>query len=166
MLKLIWPALLLLMASACTVVSHKEEGDRLTAAEKQKVDKKLSYLEGQIAASDIKIVNARDKAEESRRQIDAIRREREDLSKEIEARLEAAEKLMEQAKELTRKLRPPTEEEEVAAERLLLVAKCFQRDNPTEDNSVIAAKYKVVFERYPKTKAAKEASKTYDRFPK
>ena len=62
-------------------------------------------------------------------------------------------------KKLEQELNATSKEAEQAAARMLVEARCFERDNPTEAKSIITAKYKAVFEKYPRTKAAKEARK-------
>jgi hypothetical protein len=56
----------------------------------------------------------------------------------------------------------PTEEQEVAASKLLAEAEAFDQANPYEDKEIVAEKYKEVFEKYPNTKAAKEAKEKYE----
>jgi hypothetical protein len=56
----------------------------------------------------------------------------------------------------------PTEEQETAASKLLADAKAFDQTNPYDPKEKIAEKYKEVIEKYPDTKAAKEAKEKYE----
>jgi len=56
----------------------------------------------------------------------------------------------------------PTDEQELAASKLLADAKAFDQTNPYDPKEKIAEKYKEVIEKYPDTKAAKEAKEKYE----
>jgi septal ring factor EnvC (AmiA/AmiB activator) len=159
MTRLIYPVLLVLMAAACTAVDHSP---KMPPEEVKAKLKEADYLKSQIAAKDMKIIEEEKTTAEIRREIDKIHSNCEKLSDRIDKKLVEAEKLMAEIRDLNRKLGPPSPEDEKAAEKLLLEARYFQRDNPTEAKPVIASKYKLVFDRFPRTKAAKEARKVYE----
>ena len=52
---------------------------------------------------------------------------------------------------------------QMAASDLLGQARAFDAANPYEDKEIVADKYRVVYERYPGSEAAKEAMMYYDR---
>jgi peptidoglycan hydrolase CwlO-like protein len=164
MTRLLWLTLLTLLLAACTAVSHKEkEGSvKLTPEQVKEEQQKADYLKSQIAAKDVKIDSAEEEAQNAEQELETLRAKRATLSREREEKLKELERLLAEAKELAGKLREPTAEEEDTARELLLKAEFFERDNPTEARSIVASKYKDVFERHPRTKAAGEAKARYD----
>jgi uncharacterized coiled-coil DUF342 family protein len=156
----IWPLFILLLVAACA--STEKEEPELTSEQKKQLTQELEYYEGQKVTKAAEAEDAKVETEEVRAELEAVRRERENISRQIGAKIDEAKKLMEEIKKLSKELDPVTAEEEAAAEKLLLEAKFFQRDNPTEAASVFAAKYKLVIDRHPRTKAAQEAKKLYD----
>ena len=157
-MKRIWLILLAVLISACTA-PERDNAPKLTPEELKEKQQMLEYIESQKAVTAAKIEGAKQEAQEAEKELDRLRSERDDISRRIEEKLEKAEKLMADAKELARKLGPVPPEDEAAAEKLLLEARYFQRDNPSEAKSVIKAKYQKVVESYPRTKAAAEARK-------
>lgn len=151
-----WLILLALLVSACTP-PQRDDAAKLTPQQLKEKQQMLEYLDSQKAVTAAKIEGAKQDAQEAEEELEKLREERDDISRKIEEKLEKAEKLMADAKELARKLGPVSAEDEAAAEKLLLEARYFQRDNPTEAKSVIRAKYEKVFETYPRTKAAAQA---------
>lgn len=164
MTKWICPVLFVLLTVSCTAVDHNTV--KLTPEEEKIQLKKAEHLKSQIAAKDIKIIEEEKSTSEIRQNLADVHENCEELSEQIDEKLAEAEKIMDEIRELNKKLGPPSAEDEAAAEKLLLEAKYFQKQNPTEAKTVIASKYKVVFERYSRTKAAKEAREIYEKLPK
>ena len=155
----------IILLSACTIADHNETPE-MTQEEIRQKKKERDEIKQQLAEKDKQLLKVKEDRETLEKEIEKTRRERDDITKELDERLKNAQKLMEEAQELARKLRPPTEEEEKAAEKLLLEAQYFQKDNPTEAKSVVAAKYMLVYKKYPRTKAAKLAEKMFKELSK
>lgn len=163
--KLIWPAVLLLFASACAATGEMGKA-MLTPEEIEQLEADLGHIEGELTVESEEAQSRKLKVSEAKLELEKVREEKQALTEDynqLNSKLEETENLI---KELARKLGPPTAEKELAARKLLLVAKHFQRQNPTEARSVVAAKYKEVFEKHPGTKAAKEARRIYRKFMK
>jgi len=165
MFRIVSITMLALLLSACTAVSHNKTTE-LSPEEKIKIAKEKDYLQQQISSKDKELLEVESEKEALETKIKNIRKESEQIDKELDKRLAAAQKLLAEAQELASKLRPPTEEDETAAEKLLLEAEFFQRQNPTEPKSVVASKYKLVCEHYSRTKAAKKAKEILDKLSK
>lgn len=161
MTKWICPVLFALLLASCTAVDHNTV--KLTPEEEKIQLKKAEHLKSQIAAKDIIIIEEEKTTNEIRQELADVHSNCEELSEKIGQKLAEADKIMKEIRELNQKLGPPSAQDEAAAEKLLLEAKYFQKQNPTEAKTVIASKYMNVFKRYSRTKAAKEAREIYDR---
>lgn len=151
---------MLVLAAGCATVEPEAETVGASQEEIREAEKTLKHCESEIAVRDRRIAEL----EETLAEIEKIvgknggpgeDSDTDDLKKLSEQAAEVAERI----KKLEQELNATSKEAEQAAARMLVEARCFERDNPTEAKSIITAKYKAVFEKYPRTKAAKEARK-------
>jgi TolA-binding protein len=150
----------LVLAAGCAASEPRVETVNASAKDIEDAHKALKHCESEIAIRNRQIAEIQEALAETRKGV-----EKGGESQEIEALRELsrqAAELAERIKELERDTGATSREAEEAAERLLLEAKCFERDNPTESKKIISSKYEAVFERYPHTKAAQEARKRCD----
>lgn len=155
--------LTLVLAAGCVATEPKQETVPVSADEMEETRKEYEHLQSQIAAKDRQISELEGTLAEIERLAGKDSRSGADSDEDALRKLaEQAGKLAARIKELEQEIGATSEEAQKAAERLLVEAQLFERDNPTEAKSIIATKYKAVFERYPLTKAAKEAKKRYE----
>lgn len=157
----------MVLAAGCVATEPKAETVSASQEDVKRAEKTLERCESEIAIKDRQITELQQALAEIQRATGKSSNSGEENDIEDLRRLnrQAAE-LAAKIDKLGHEIKATSKEAQEAAARLLLEAKCFERDNPTEAKSIVAAKYKAVVERYPLTEAAKEAGKRYEELSK